>query len=369
MERYRKCVFCETQFLHEILSRLSDKTFSFESLSEYELWMNVRSLLLSSDIKLYLNISKSEFDNNIKDIEKRRLNAAKKGKDYQLSHFEKLIWDISLKQRNNEIHLKLLDKYPNLDEFESISDKELDAFYFTCKKRDECRKLMEEYGILVVSPENIMEFLFVLFDQGVAIHKQEQGNWNNILKEFVLPCNSMIIVDNYVLNELEQAKENLKGIFEALLPQSLNNCIPFQIIIFSALRHNKNIDLPGKVRLDEMTKLLESIRPNLKVELTIVKCSSDKFHDRTIITNNYYIGCGGGFDLFKSRHSQKTTTVNIVTPYLNHSIKWAIKAYSNLISEASSVYRESPEFMGDSFPYFHIGVNMNRLLESMVVRR
>ena len=369
MERYRKCVFCETQFLHEILSRLSDKTFSFESLSEYELWINVRSLLLSSDIKLYLNISKSEFDNNIKDIEKRRLNAAKKGKDYQLSHFEKLIWDISLKQRNNEIHLKLLDKYPNLDEFENISDKELDAFYFTCKKRDECRKLMEEYGILVVSPENIMEFLFVLFDQGVAIHKQEQGNWNNILKEVVLPCNSMIIVDNYVLNELEQAKENLKGIFEALLPQSLNNCIPFQIIIFSALRHNKNIDLPSKVRLEEITKLLESIRPNLKFELTIVKCSSDKFHDRTIITNNYYIGCGGGFDLFKSRRSQKTTTVNIVTPYLNHSIKWATKAYSNLVSESSSVYRESPEFMGDSFPNFHIGVNKNRLLESMVVRR
>ena len=144
---------------------------------------------------------------------------------------------------------------------------------------------------------------------------------------------------------------------------------PFQIIIFSALRHNKNIDLPSKVRLEEITKLLESIRPNLKFELTIVKCSSDKFHDRTIITNNYYIGCGGGFDLFKSRRSQKTTTVNIVTPYLNHSIKWATKAYSNLVSESSSVYRESPEFMGDSFPNFHIGVNKNRLLESMVVRR
>ena len=369
MERYRKCVFCETQFLHEILSRLSEKTFSFESLSEYELWLNIRSLLLSSDIKLQKKKKKDDFDICIKDIEKRRLNAAKKGIDLQLSHFEKLILDIYTKQINNEIHLKLLDSFPNLDQLEDISDKELDAFYFTCKKREDCKKLMDEFGILVISPENIADFQFVLFDQGAAIYKQEQGNWKTILKQVFLPCNSMIIVDNYVLNDLEQAKENLKGIFDALLPQCLNINIPFQIVIFTALRSNKNIDLPSKVRFEEILKIVEIIRPNLKIELSIIKCSPDKFHDRTIITNNYYIGCGGGFDLFKSCQAQKSTTVNIISPYLNHSIRWAIKAFSNLVSESSSVYKNTPEFIGDSFPCFYVGVNKNRLLESMVVRR
>lgn len=363
MERYRKCVYCETQFLREILSRLSDKAFSFESLSEYELWMNVRSLLLSSDIKLYLNMSKNEFDYTIKDIERRRLNAAKKGKELQFTHYEELIFGISIKQITNEIHLKLQDDFPD---FKVVSDKELNAFYFTCKKQDECKKLMSDYGILVVSPETIMDFRFVLFDQGVAIKKLEQGNWEEILKEIAMPCNSMIIVDNYILNELEQAKDNLKGIFDALLPLSLNSETPFHISIFTALKQNKNVDLPSKARLDEIMKLLGCIRPNLNVELSIIKCPSDKFHDRTIITNNYYIGCGGGFDLFKSRKSQKTTTVNIISPYLNHSIKWAIKAYSDLISESSKVFVNTPEFLGDSFPNFYVGVKKNRILESIM---
>ena len=115
--------------------------------------------------------------------------------------------------------------------------------------------------------------------------------------------------------------------------------------------------------------MLGSIRPNLKIELSIIKCSSDNFHDRTIITNNYYIGCGGGFNLFMSRLSQKSTTVNIISPYLNHSIKWAIKAYSNLISESSIVYKNTPKFIKDSFPNFYIGANKNRMLESMVTER
>lgn len=361
MERYRKCVYCETQFLREILSRLNDKTFSFESLPEYELWMNVKSLLLSSDIKLHLDISKNEFDSTIKDLERRRLNAAKKGKELQLNHFEELIFGISIKQINNEIHIKLQDAFPD---FEELSDKELNAFYFTCKKQDECKKIMNDYGILVVSPETIMDFQFVLFDQGVAIKKQEQGNWRGLLKGVGLSCNSMIIIDNYILNELEQAKENLKGIFEALLPHSLNG-IPFHISIFTAMRQNKNIDLPSKVRLEEITSLLRNIRPDLDVDFSIIKCPSDKFHDRTIITNNYYIGCGGGFDLFKSCLSQKTTTINIISPYLNHSIRWAIKAYSNLISESSSVFNKTSEFMGDSFPNFYVGDKRNRLLEQL----
>lgn len=365
MERYRKCVYCETRFLRRYISKL-DKPQKDTLSHEHEMWESIKSLIFSSDIKLCLDISKATFDGYMQKIDQKRQKASERKHRVRLTAFERLLLDLNYKQAVNEVHLKFIEDFPQIKRFKV--DKQLDllnAFYFTCEDKKTCEMISKQYGIIVLSPDNISELSPVLLDQGVALRKREISNWQKILHKTYFPCNSAIIVDNYVLNETEQMIENLKGIFDAILPCSLNPGAPFHISIFTALKRDKRTDLPSQIRLKKITEMIHEIRPELNFKLSILKCSSDQFHDRTIITNNAYIGCGAGFNLFNKGKSQKTTTINIVFPFLNQNIKWASGAYSNLISDLLSVYNNVTEFQRDCIPNFFIGVKVNRILDSI----
>lgn len=225
---------------------------------------------------------------------------------------------------------------------------------------------MDDYGILVLCPDNLSEYKHVLSDEGIALHKDCSNSWDTILCNKLLPCNSMIIVDNYVLNDINLMKENLGQIVNALKPQILRMKIPFYISIFTTLRNDKNIDLPVDVRW----KILhDDIIRDLDVRISIIKSQED-FHDRTILTNNQFIGCGYGFSLFKNKKSRKTTTISVVCPFLNHSVKWAFDGYNNVITDASIPYfAEDLNKYGDNitycYPKFYVGHKFNRLLDKL----
>ena len=137
-------------------------------------------------------------------------------------------------------------------------------------------------------------------------------------------------------------------------------------LLVNPFKNDKNIDLPVDVRW----KILhDDIIRDLDVRISIIKSQED-FHDRTILTNNQFIGCGYGFSLFKNKKSRKTTTISVVCPFLNHSVKWAFDGYNNVITDASIPYfAEDLNKYGDNitycYPKFYVGHKFNRLLDKL----
>lgn len=65
-ENYRKTVFCEVQFLKECLSQVNIVEYDYVGLQKLRFWKSIEKLLLSSDIKLFLDISDEVYDSEIK---------------------------------------------------------------------------------------------------------------------------------------------------------------------------------------------------------------------------------------------------------------------------------------------------------------
>ncbi len=362
-EKYFKHVYCENQFLELVISKIQNKEFSYEDNDEMQLWISISSLIFSPNISLYLDINKEQFNNKIIEVEERILKAAENDEEIALNNYDKLIIQLSTAQQEEKLSLECIG-CDLLSDFEGFEENwKMNGYYLTCKEKSICDSLMSNYGILAISPENINNFKSLLYDEGVAIKKRERGSWDNVLRGLSLPCNTLTIIDNYVLNDISKMEENLTQVFKALLPQRLIDDFPFQITIITSLRNDRKIDMPSEIRKEKLTTILKQVRPDLNFTVAIYKCSSDKFHDRSIITNNLLIGCGAGFDLFNKKNAQKTTTVNVVCPYITKSVKWANQAYTNLVTEIRALYNEIGTFINDSYPSFYIGKKENRLFE------
>ena len=371
IERYFKHVYCENQFLEQAVSKIKDKKFSFEDNDEMQIWICIMSLIFSPNISLFLDIKKEQFIRIIDEIEERINKAAENDEEIKLSNYDNLMRDLHAAQQDGKLSLECIG-VDLLSNFESFEEKwKMNGYYLTCKDKSICNTLMADYGILAICPNNIQNFKSIIYDDGVAIKKRDKGCWEKILHGFLFPCNSLTIVDNYVLNDTYKMEENLSQVFRALLPEKLNEDSVFHITIITSLRDfKKKQDLPSKIRKEKLDNLMKEIRPKLKYTITIFKCSSDLFHDRSIITNNILICCGAGFELFNKQTAQKSTTINIVCPYITNTVKWANQAYTNLVTEIRALYKDIPEFsdskksiINDSFPSFYLGEKENRLFE------
>lgn len=365
MERYRKTIYCDWGFLESYLSMMGDETpnidVSFNETSEVA--QCIKDLILSSDVKLFLNTSREKFDEKLKDIENKRKNAAIKGREVVLTDFEKLLHNIVLAQQNNQLHVhfNFIDiDYENLSKHEQF----LNAFFLTNSPKEMCQKAMDEYGVIVICAENINDFRYLLYGYGTAVRKYETNKWSRCLaSEKTVPCNSIVIVDNYILSKTDLIKENLTDILDTLIPSRLSPTIEFQITIFTSSLIN------AKDKLQCINDELKEIRPGINFAVAIVKSSSNNFHDRSIISNNILVSCGGGFDLFKLGKSQKTTTVSMHNPFITATEQWLRKAYSDILHDTLKVYDSSPKFgdnnISDTYPNFILGEKSNRIIEAM----
>ena len=346
MARYLKHIYCECKFIETCISKIENWKFDASNYQELRLWMCIRSLLFSSKIILHLDISIEELDN----IEKK----PKK----ELNILEKQLLNLYCRHKEGLSRLKIYEGFVTPDSIDFTNKAQLTACYLTCMDYETCKKYSNNYGIMIISPDNIKEFGAVLFDNGRAIQKGDHRSWKNMLK--AVPCNTLALADNYICIDDSTIRDNLIEILDALLPEELNLDIPFQISIFTTLKTNNNRDdVDSRNCLKAIAKLIEKVRPNLYFKLAIFKCKH--FHDRTLVTNNLYINCPGGFDLMKYGKSSKTTMLNIVYPYINNSTNWCSDAYSNFINDISYVYNKSTEFQSDYLTGFYVGDKRNRL--------
>ena len=129
---YRKHIYCERKFLEICISAIENWKIENCSFRELELWMSIKSMVLSSDIILHLDVSPDDFDV----IENKR------GKG--LSGIEKQLLKIYEQQHTGKTHLKLLDRFVTLDTIDFTENTQLTACYLTCSDSESCRLCMEK---------------------------------------------------------------------------------------------------------------------------------------------------------------------------------------------------------------------------------
>lgn len=221
---------------------------------------------------------------------------------------------------------------------ENIED--LSAVYMLNKSKPMCEGYGNKKGILAINPDNLPRRKDLFKGQSFSLDKGKNYertylSFRDKLEHF---CNSMIIIDPYILSKPKLLQENLIPLLKSILPENLK--IPFHLSIFSKIAENKTID----EMYSQIKKELKKIRQNYEIELSIHKIIStdNKFHSRHIITNNALIDSEDGFDLFNDKkYSTKNATITKVYPRFSGDDRGDMSKYLKWISIAKNYISES----------------------------
>lgn len=302
----QKTVLCEIAFWEKFSGCypasmvFPDKKF----LRTLRTWMELYSFLSRS--RVLLDCSASAF-----------IELAKK--DERLFH----MWKEST---DNENSLDFIEAFNNLEEI--LKNHPFSVLMTGTGKGPTAKK----YGLISLNGGNCLTKNDLFIDNGQHLHKDDIWDWGDFGKSIPdRSSNSMLIVDNYIL------KNGQKDLFELLTQLLPDKCeIGYHLTIFYYEE--------GAVNKERILSELKGRKPdlvgNLQLELIRVAGKQD-FHDRAIITNNYWISIGGGFDITiwdretRTLRVKRSTNSEIVYPYFaSMNVKRIDTAYESLLNDA-----------------------------------
>jgi len=347
----RKTVFCELEFLHEFLGKRPTMLEPNDnSIQQMECWMSLYKFICKSD--LVKNITEDSFktlcdENSWMSMLWKKSTQGECGLDFETDNF------ISIKKGERLI----------------INESSLNSVYLTNADDTICKKYSKEYGIIVLNSSSIMDCLHLYKDNGTSFPDVVARNWSFLyaLNGCTPPlntCNALVIVDNYLFESnykdvgsskkevtfsfQDKLEYNLKPILNSLLPDELMDGMFFEIVIASGKK-----DVDYEQQYNYALSIIRSLRPKLKFNLAFYNDAS-VFHDRCIVSNNVWISCGHGFDIFKKEGSSpsKSTTVNVVFPFIQSGVLWVDGSFLNLMRDLKKVVsrynEEGKSFWGNN---------------------
>lgn len=343
----KKTVFCEIDFLTRFMSSFPEHNgFNDENVDLLSSWINFYKFLCKSE--LALNMTKEEY--------------------WKLAHQEKWAQKLWKKNTDGLCHLDFRGtNFPEVKEIgvKKLSFEEYNSIYLTTQPTEICKKLAEVTGVIILNNDLCLNCEHLFKDNGTSFPNENAKDWyfmdsmNGVYPK-IRTCNSMIIVDPYLLiaNEGESFKDklryNLEPILRCILPIRLKDGEAFEITFFTSDRDIKDY----YAQYEYVKDLVSKLRPEVKFELTIYRANN--FHDRCIITNNIWIGCGHGFDVFdKNGNTGKQTSVSIAFPFIQFQLLWCDNSYINVIAEANVVKQKPREYPDDCWGNFK---GKNRIL-------
>jgi len=179
---------------------------------------------------------------------------------------------------------------------------------FFIKDKNKYSKYQKKYGMWFIAVEDLFKCKITKRTKktlSTIEDEEDYSGWNELLHDLKHPCNSMIISDNYILDNNDDLEENLWTILRIMLPQELTKN-RFHLTIIT----DSKSDIRKKYKL--LTQEIKKIRSSYNIDLKIVNQSRAKamevrIHDRYILTNYLCIFSGYGFNLFKGEKIKKTT--------------------------------------------------------------
>ena len=252
--------------------------------------------------------------------------------------------------KRNPILLKLYTSNPNFQclgtKFPYIQKLDKDNInehyrFFSIFLTNSNKRIREEIssnlGIIILGKSDITHYEDLFKEYTIPIPKNSIISWSKMpFKEFVKKSNSMIIVDNYILDDTKLYKNNFQPLLENLLPD--NSDMVYHLTILGKLTGTikSKTKEDAKLRFDKTDRILSEIckeKENLQYNYSIY--DSIEFHDRIIITNNVWIDCGAGFNLIGLYgRTDKRTNVRIAYPFMSTSEQdWVNEAFCFLLSD------------------------------------
>ena len=260
-----------------------------------------------------------------------------------------------IKQKDNRY------EYNNLDDF--IKASNFNTIILCDSDNDDCISLSNQYGIIVVNHKMADDSFFdrMLKIQGDYITKCDQYcSWDKILPKSITNCNSLIIIDNYIFKSIDN---DLIPILEKIIPKTSINCIecPFHIAVFCNMKKYDDQKLSEKENLENRQKIFDVVNGKIKkiykdkVSFTIY--NTDKFHDRYIITNNYFLMSGAGFTLFQNGKNEVDNNTTLLyyhplTTEYDGANEWPGKTVKNTIINLSKIAQKADN-NNSSSPLFY----------------
>lgn len=317
----KKTIFCELEFLEKYKNfRQSD--LLFDNANIHDLWEGIGKCIRKS--LLMIDVDEGTFVKNIGTYP-GLLNLTKKFTEGECKFLEQHQYQYA---ENINADPKMRAKTPCLIN----------------KVGGICRSYAGKYGMIVLSPvywsndDEANKHTYLFTNSGTTINEGDTVKWESILKpEYNLSnCNSMIIIDNYILNNMADLEHILSTLLPKPLTGGLNREDKFYLTIITA--KDKNDSRNDEVTYKQLKNKIKSFRQNLNYELDIFveqHTSSNTFHDRYILTNNVMIRSGGGFGLSgKNGRSTKQTKIDIIHPYIQSFDNSCDSEYSDIIKRA-----------------------------------
>ncbi len=343
----RKTTYCEFGFWREFSSDFPQKMeLDDEAKKSVECWLHFYDLC--SNVNLKFDIT---YDQLKEDVQK-----------------DELLLKLWKRSSNGACGLECeADKFPHIDQLspDALGKTDMNAVFLTNKDSDTCLQKSQEFGVLVLNNQNRENFKYLFSDNSVAIDIRDSNihSWD-FLKNYGLNiCNSIIVVDNYLLSSAENINDNLLPILNILLQKKSK--VPIHISIFCDLHKSKN--MPENQLKSKVEETYELISKNIGKQTSDFKLTiyygANHLHDREILTNNAWIGCGAGFDLFKRGQSTKQTKVQVLFPFVKLGIDGNSAdetAYMNLLKETLKIDQNSVQ---TQYVWNYVGDKTNRLMD------
>lgn len=321
----KRTIYCEIDFLKKFGESIPQALSGREETLQQ--WLNVFELIKQSELEI--NTSKLDFGHEAENNEFLKKNL-------------KLFTDKGVKFVEQHSCATVADRFVQ-------KDSDAIVYMLNSASKAEGRVYGQQKGVIVLTSESWESQGYLFADNGCYVEKNDENiqNWGVILKEKyrLFDCHSILIVDKYLLSckldyfqDLTKFKKtNIYAIFSALLPKSKPKN-PLHISIITEDKNRPELNKEAKLKLDMIKKGIADLRPQCEVEIELLYPHTSPFHDRTIITNNAWISCGAGFDLFnEGQKVSQNTTIQIIYPGMQNCIGWCDEAYEKLKKQASCV--------------------------------
>jgi len=271
-------IYCQFSFYDNFLKECKKETIGPEKKEQLDLI----SEMIHTNSKVYIDKSAAEIK--------------------ALTHQTKFLYKKVSNGNGVELKPKQFPEQLNDNFFQKVNPHSI----FLINNKQEHEKYQKKYGMWFIAIEDIGNCSITKKNKKIMLSKlvEKYKEWNDLLLNYKHPCNSMIISDNYILNNNDDIEENLLTILRIILPLELTKNRFHLTIITSSIPNIKE-------QYNLLISKLKKIRPyNIDLKIVIqtrTKVIEASIHDRYIITNYLCICSGHGFSVFKEKKIEKNT--------------------------------------------------------------
>lgn len=206
------------------------------------------------------------------------------------------------------------------------STRNLCAVYLLDTDTQTCEALSSQLGILCLNTEMIKEHRFVRGDAVMYKKGEIYDRFDKCKTQLASPCNSMILIDPYILFNKRNVELSLIPLLDKCLPKEPQNENDQKMVFHLSILSQTNECYIGKYKeklhYEDIYKYvydeIRKIRPKMKMLFSLYHISTTgngdgDFHSRHILTNCMLVNSEDGFDIFENRQDQFTKKWEIVS--------------------------------------------------------